>query len=174
MKQIYLLFPGVALFCFLSTLQAQQPATRNEQAAEYVGLAHINIQTKDLEKSINFYHDVLHFTVAERAEVARPDGTSKTALIKLGSCILELTQPANLDNVVEKARGIIAHFAIEVRNLPKAVADLKAKGIEPERDVSTNDKLFGGIRVAFIRGPSGESIELFEFLNPSHNPNVAK
>jgi lactoylglutathione lyase len=174
MKRTCLYFSVVALFCFMSALQAQQPATKNGEETEYVGLAHINIQTKDLEKSLSFYQDVLHFTVAERSETVRPNGTSKTALIKLGSCILELTQPANPESVVEKAGGIIAHFAIEVRNLPKAVADLKSNGIQPERDVSTNDKLFGGIRVAFIRGPSGESIELFEFLNQSHNPNVAK
>ena len=169
-KGTYLLSAGVLLVCALSALYAWKPVTQNEPAAEYVGLAHINVQTKDIDKSISFYRDAFGFVFVERTEMSRPDGTTKMAWIRLGSCILELSQPAKTDTVVEKARGVIGHFAIEVRNLPQAAADLKNKGFTFDRDVSAPSNLFGGVRVAFISGPSGESIELFEYLNPDRRP----
>jgi lactoylglutathione lyase len=130
-------------------------------------LAHIQIQTRDIEKSIRFYQDNLHFAVVDRSDVTRSNGTTRAALIKQGSCILELSQPANPDSVVEKTRGTVGHFALLVGSIDKAVAGLRAKGIMPDRDPANSDQLFGGIRMAFISGPSGESIELFEFLDPN-------
>jgi len=130
----------------------------------FVGLAHIQISTKDLEKSIQFYVDNLGFQVINRSELTRPDGTTKMALVRLGSCILELAQPAKPETVLEKTRGTIGHFAIEVTDIEKAVAAVKAKGITLDRDVFTMEHLFGGIRGAFLTGPSGESIELFQFM----------
>jgi catechol 2,3-dioxygenase-like lactoylglutathione lyase family enzyme len=170
MKSAHLLFV-IVMFCLLSpSLQAVQAA---ENAAKYMGLAHIQIQTKDIEKSIRFYQDNLHFAVVDRSELSVPSGTIKTALIKQGSCVLELSQPPNPDSVVEKARGVMGHFALQVDNVEKAVAELKARGITPDRDVSSNN-LFGGIRIAFISGPSGESIELFEYTNPNSKAAQAK
>ena len=137
-----------------------------EDAAGFIGLAHVQIQTRDIEKSIRFYQDNLHFVVVDRSEMARPNGTMRLALIKQGSCILELSQPPNPDSVVQNTRGTIGHFAIAVGNVDTAVAELKAKGVKFDREASTSDQLFGGIRTAFLSGPSGESIELFQFLNP--------
>ncbi len=147
---------------------------RAQDSANFRGLAHVQIQTKDIEKSIRFYQDNLHFVVVDRSDVTRPNGTSRAALIKQGSCILEFSQPANPDSVAEKTRGTIAHLALLVGSVDKAVAELKAKGIAPDRDPSNSDQLFGGIRMAFISGPSGESIELFEFLNPNSKGAQAK
>lgn len=144
--------------CAGSLVAADQPA------GVFVGLAHIQIGTKDLEKSIQFYVDNLGFKVINRSELTRPDGTTKMALVQLGSCILELAQPAKPETVLEKTRGTIGHFAIEVTDINKAVAAVKAKGITLDRDVFTLENLFGGIRGAFLSGPSGESIELFEFI----------
>lgn len=173
MKSARLLKLGVLFLCLASVLSVFQ-AAKAQDAAKYIGLAHINIQTKDLEKSIRFYEDNLHFVVTDRTESTRPDGTMKVALIRLGSCILELSQPPNPDSVVQNASGVIGHFAIEVSNIEKLVSELKAKGIKPARDVTTLDKLFGGARIAFISGPSGESIELFEFLNPDRKAAAVK
>jgi catechol 2,3-dioxygenase-like lactoylglutathione lyase family enzyme len=147
------------LFVFAGSLAAADQPT-----GVFVGLAHIQIGTRDLEKSIQFYVDNLGFQVTSRSELARPDGTSKMALVRLGSCILELSQPAKPETVLEKTRGTIGHFAIEVTDIDKAVAAIRAKGITLDRDVFTIENLFGGIRGAFISGPSGESIELFQFM----------
>ncbi len=157
MKKSALSILLLCAFCF-SVAAADQPA------GVFVGLAHIQIGTKDLEKSIQFYVDNLGFQVVNRSELTRPDGTTKMALVRLGSCILELAQPAKPETVLEKTKGTIGHFAIEVTDIDKAVAAMKAKGITIDRDVFTLDNLFGGIRGAFVSGPSGESIELFQFM----------
>jgi catechol 2,3-dioxygenase-like lactoylglutathione lyase family enzyme len=166
-------FPvAIALLLLLAPCLTYAQAAQD--AANFTGLAHIQIQTRDIEKSIRFYQDNLHFVVVDRSEMTRPGGTTRMALIKQGSCVLELSQPANPDTVVEKARGTIGHFALAVKSVDKAVAELKAKGITPDREPSNSDQLFGGIRMAFISGPSGESIELFEFLNPNSKGAQAK
>ena len=145
-----------------------------QDAANFRGLAHIQIQTRDIERSIRFYQDNLHFVVVDRSDTTRANGTTRAALVKQGSCILELSQPANPDSVLEKTRGTIGHFALLVGSVDKALAELKAKGITPDRDPANQDQLFGGIRMTFISGPSGESIELFEFLNPNSKGAQAK
>ena len=151
---------SILLLCvFAGSLAAAEQPT-----GVFVGLAHIQIGTKDLEKSIQFYVDNLGFQVTNRSELTRPDGTTKMALVRLGSCILELAQPAKPETVLEKTKGTVGHFAIEVTDIDKAVAAVKAKGITPDRDVFTMENLFGGIRGAFISGPSGESIELFQYM----------
>ena len=152
------------LVVFLLFAFAGSVAAADNPAGVFVGLAHIQIGTKDLEKSIQFYVDNLGFQVTNRSELTRPDGTTKMALVRLGSCILELSQPAKPETVLEKTRGTVGHFAIEVTDIDKAVAAIKAKGITLDRDVFTLENLFGGIRGAFISGPSGESIELFQYL----------
>ncbi len=152
------------LSIFLLFACAGSLAAADQTAGVFVGLAHIQIATKDLEKSIQFYVDNLGFQVTNRSELTRPDGTSKMALVRLGSCILELAQPAKPETVLEKTRGTIGHFAIEVTDIEKAVSAIRAKGITPDRDVFTMENLFGGIRGAFISGPSGESIELFQYM----------
>ncbi|MFB3906712.1 MAG: VOC family protein [Acidobacteriota bacterium] len=149
----------LVLFVLVGSLLAA-----DQTAGVFVGLAHIQIGTKDLEKSIQFYVDNLGFKVINRSELTRPDGTTRMALIRLGSCILELSQPARPEAVLVKTRGTIGHFAIEVTDIDQAVASVKAKGITLDRDVFTLENLFGGIRGAFITGPSGESIELFQFM----------
>jgi lactoylglutathione lyase len=162
----------IALLCsvtpFLTCLHAAQDAAR------FTGLAHIQIQTQDIEKSIGFYQNNLHFVVVDRSDVTGPTGTRRAALIKQGSCVLELSQPADPATALVNTRGTIGHFAIGVSSVDKAVAELTAKGVKVDRGPSTSDQLFGGIRTAFLTGPSGESIELFEFLNPASKGAQAK
>jgi catechol 2,3-dioxygenase-like lactoylglutathione lyase family enzyme len=129
------------------------------------GLAHINILTRDLERSIKFYQDNLKFTVVSQAEISRPEGVTRIALVRQGNCVVEFAQPPQPETVPDKVKGVIGHFAIEVRNIDLVAAGLKAKGISLDREVTTLDTLFGGSKVAFLSGPSGESIELFEYLN---------
>lgn len=153
---------------FLTRVQAAQ------DAAGFGGLAHIQIQTPDLEKSIRFYQDNLHFVVVDRSEIARPNGTMRAALVKQGSCVLELMERPGAGGAAENAASPIGHFAIAVASVDKAAAELKAKGVKLDREASTSEQLFGGIRTAFLTGPSGERIELFQFLNPASKGAQAK
>jgi catechol 2,3-dioxygenase-like lactoylglutathione lyase family enzyme len=131
----------------------------------FIGLAHICIFTLNLEKSVSFYTDNLHFQKVYETYVVKDDGNIKYAVVKLNNCVIELLEPDNKDNIKLGNEGIIAHIALEVKNLKTVVADLKTKNVEFTTDIFAFDKLLNGVEGAFIKGPSGELIELFEYKN---------
>ena len=51
------------------------------------------------------------------------------------------------------------HFGLTVRDIDKVAAELKAKGVEFTREPTT---IRPGVRICFIRGPQGISVELLE------------
>jgi lactoylglutathione lyase len=169
---------AVTLFGSLALFPA--PAQAAENANPILGLAHINIQSADVEKSVQFYRDALGFTLVDTSEVDRNGTIAHYALLKLGTCVIEVSpapQPAAAGGApgaapaapgaAPAAPAPIGHFALSVSDVDKAVAVLKAKGVAIAREPSNNPQLFGGIRMVFITGPSGERIELFQFLNPA-------
>lgn len=130
-----------------------------------LGLAHICIFTLNLEKSVNFYTDKLHFEKVYETYVEKDDGNVKYAVVKLNSCIIELLEPDNKENLQIGKEGVIAHIALEVKDLEKIVTELKTKNVEFTTGVFRLEKLLNGVEGAFIKGPSGELIELFEYKN---------
>lgn len=128
--------------------------------AKLTGLAHIGIYTADLEKSVGFYKS-LGFT-----EDARCTPGPQLAFLSLGTCLLELICPADPATLADcSAKGWIAHVCIECTHIEEVVADFKRKGIIPaQAEISYNANILGGIKNIFFDGPSGESIELFDYL----------
>lgn len=163
-----------ALFVAVTVLGVFSVFSTGAQAAEnspILGLAHVNVQAADVDKSVAFYRDTLGFTLVDTSDIERSGRTMHYALLKLGTCVIELSpaaQPPDAGTAQPAAApsGPLNHFALAVTDVDKAVAALKAKGVSVARDPSNNDQLFGGIRMVFISGPSGERIELFQFLNP--------
>jgi catechol 2,3-dioxygenase-like lactoylglutathione lyase family enzyme len=51
------------------------------------------------------------------------------------------------------------HFGLSVSNIDAIAADLKAKGVEFTREPTT---VRPGVRICFLRGPEGVSIELLD------------
>lgn len=131
----------------------------------FLGLAHICIFTDDLEKSAHFYTDKLHFKKVYETLVMQDHGDIKYAVVKLKHCIIELLEPIKSKVPQLGTEGAIAHFAIEVNDLNKVVNELKAKHVEFTSGIITFDNLLNGVQGAFIKGPSGELIELFEYKN---------
>src|SRR2546423_1789360 len=68
--------------------------------------------------------------------------------------------PQTIDDIVHHivARGL-AHFGLSVGNIDGVVGRLKAKGAQFTREPTT---VRPGVRVAFLRGPEGVSIELLD------------
>jgi catechol 2,3-dioxygenase-like lactoylglutathione lyase family enzyme len=153
----------VAIASFFFVVPGARPLHAADKA-QFNGLGHVEIQVQDIEQSIRFYQDILQFVVVDRAEIVRPAGRSQLALVRQGSCVVELVQAPDAQAITTK--GPIGHFAILVSNVDSAAAELKAKGITFDREPANLDA-FGGLRNAFFNGPSGESIELLQFLNPS-------
>ncbi len=127
--------------------------------AKLTGLAHIGIFTPDFDKSVAFYKE-LGFTLDNECDIGTHLG-----FMSLGTCLLEIIAPQDKERANRPANGIIGHVCIEVKGIDEFVAEYKKKGIIPEdAKVMFNEKILGGIKNIFFDGPSGESIELFDYL----------
>lgn len=128
-------------------------------------LGHITILTKDIETSVKFYallggtklsEDVLDLGNGETEHIIHMSfGEGPT---------IELIDPS-YKNVEAVPTAVIEHFCFEVDDVDAVVADLRAKGIDSFAEAEPhNEPLFypNGIRVMFLTGPSGESIELLQ------------
>ncbi len=129
------------------------------QPAKMIGLAHIGIFTKDIEASKAFYQK-LGFSVDDECQPG-----ARLAFLSLGSCLLELIQPADVSTVDAKSvDGVVAHVAIECTYIDEIVSGFKAQGLIPQdAQVSTADNILDGVKNIFFAGPSGEQIELFDY-----------
>ncbi len=127
-----------------------------------IGLHHIGVKTADMEASVRFY-EMIGF--ANELSKTLPNGT-KLAFMRAGSCVVELIGPADKAQVAALATdGIVAHIAIEVRNIEALVDEYKAKGIKFDAEAPGAVALFAnGSKNIFFRGPNKEHLELFEVL----------
>ncbi len=134
--------------------------------AVFKGPAHIGIHTRDMERSKAFYIENLGFKLEHEARLEKPGGQwINLSFLRLGSMLIELVEPSDKNKAGTGQGGSINHIAIEVKGISEISKALKEKGIEFETDEpSTLPGLFNGIKTAFLRGPSGERIELLEHL----------
>ena len=134
--------------------------------SNFKGLAHIGLFTEDIEKSKSFYMDKLKFKLDSEAKIDKPDNAwTKIAFINLKGMVIELIEPSDKSKVKSGNEGSVDHLTIEVKNIDDVVNKLKLKGIifETEEPIIMKS-LFKGIRIIFFRGPSGERLELLEFM----------
>lgn len=134
--------------------------------SNFKGLAHIGLFTDDIEKSKKFYIENLGFEFMYETVLDKPDNQwLKLSFINLNGMIIEFLQNSDVTKNKKGNDGCVDHLTIEVKNLNEIVSNLKAKGITFETDEPIKlEKLFNGAQVIFFRGPSGERLELFEFL----------
>ena len=117
---------------------------------------HVEIISRDLEKSIDFYQNVLGFKVKQRQRVEVPP-LEEVVYLGLGDTTLELLsvkEPGSLS--LEEWKVGYRMMAVEVEDMNRAVDYLKSKGIEITRGPVT----LGKSRRAEIKDPDGLSIEL--------------
>jgi len=127
---------------------------------------HIGIMANDLQQSVEFYTDVLGFSVSAKIEMDDV-GFSAIFVEKNGSRI-ELM--GYKDEIPKRSEGIEIklggssipindHITFSVDDIGATVTDLKEKGVifylEPA-------KLEGGMKLASFKDPNGVLIELME------------
>ncbi|MDE0020797.1 MAG: VOC family protein [Candidatus Poribacteria bacterium] len=134
--------------------------TRNE-AIKGCGTHHIAVQTRDWDKSMAFYQDVLGMKLV--AEFGSPE--RKIVLLDAGDgSHIELFQPtdATPSEGDDAVNDPVIHFALATTDARAATERVREAGckvtVEP-RDVD-----LGALKVtiSFFIGPSGEVIEFFE------------
>lgn len=126
------------------------------------GFHHVSIKTRDWDKTIEFYRDVLGCT----EKISWRPAPERAALLDTGD--------GNYIEVFEDLtytpapNGAVTHFALRTSKLDEVAEHVRASGakitVEPKDVVlsTTNHAGAVAIRIFFCEGPSGELIELFQ------------
>ena len=123
------------------------------QSRPQVPWDHVHIRTTDEEGMTAWFADMLG------GEIVRTPGRIE---IHLGGAKIYLAPVTDGDGVnaapVTPYRGL-DHFGLAVKDIDDLAAQLKARGVVFTKDVHN---IRPGVRICFIRGPEGISIELLE------------
>jgi catechol 2,3-dioxygenase-like lactoylglutathione lyase family enzyme len=119
---------------------------------------HIHLRSSNPEATAAFYHRMFG---AELIRSTMPDGTPRIDM-KIGGGDIFIAQVKPGDGVAAPPKTPyqgLDHFGLKVTGIDAIVADLKRKGAEFTMEPTT---IRPGVRIAFLRGPEGVSIELLE------------
>jgi lactoylglutathione lyase len=118
---------------------------------------HIHLRSPDVEATARWFETMLG------AEVLRSEQQGQTRIdLKLGGANIFLAPVKAGDGVNTPPQTPyqgLDHFGLFVKDVDTVAADLKKKGVEFTTDIHSPRP---GIRICFIRGPQGISIELLE------------
>ena len=121
---------------------------------------HVEIVPSDLERTLNFYTQILGFKIKERREASRPP-MQEIVFIELNDSMIEMISvkdPAPLP--ADPWHVSYRRIALEVEDMDKAIEYLKGKGVKISREPST----LATSKRAEIEDPDGLSIELRQWL----------
>jgi lactoylglutathione lyase len=119
---------------------------------------HIHLRSPDPEKTAAFYQRMFG---AEIIRSTMPNGAARIDM-KIGGgdiFIAEVKAGDGVNAPPQTPYQGLDHFGLRVKDIDKVVADLKAKGAEFTMELNEPRP---GIRICFIRGPEGVSIEVLE------------
>ena len=118
---------------------------------------HIHLRSPDPEATAQYYERMFG------AEVIRSMQQGKPRIdLKLGGANIFIAPVASGDGVnpppTTPYQGL-DHFGLTVKDIDAVAAEIRAKGVEFTKEPTT---IRPGVRICFIRGPQGISIELLE------------
>jgi lactoylglutathione lyase len=118
---------------------------------------HVHIRTPNVEATAKWFEQVLGAEVIRSVQQGAP-----RVDMKIGGQNVFLAPVTAGDGVatppVTPYQGL-DHFGLTVSGIDAIAADLKAKGVEFTKEPTT---VRPGVRICFIRGPQGVSIELLD------------
>ena len=118
---------------------------------------HVHLRTTDPEAMAKWFESMLG------AEILRSMQEGKPRIdLKLGGANIFIAPVAPGDDVNSAPRTPyrgLDHFGLTVSGIDAVAAELKKKGVEFTREPTT---VRPGVRICFIRGPEGVSIELLD------------
>lgn len=128
-------------------------------------IEHIGILTKDLQQSVEFYTDVLGFSISAKIEM-KEVGLSAIFIEKNGSKIELMGYRGTIPKRSEGIEIIMGgssipindHITFSVDDIGATVTEIKEKGVE----FCLEPKLEGGMKLASFKDPNGVLIELVE------------
>jgi lactoylglutathione lyase len=118
---------------------------------------HIHLRTADPEAMARWFESMLGAQVLRSMQQGKP-----RIDLKIGGANIFIAPVAPSDGVNEPPvtpyRGL-DHFGLAVSGIDAIAAELKKKGVEFTREPTT---VRPGVRICFLRGPEGVSIELLD------------
>lgn len=121
---------------------------------------HFHLICSDLEQTENFFTGVLEAKLIQR----RKFGTADGAVLDLNGTTISLRKAREGDNITgdsSQQRYGYDHLGLEVEDIDAVYEELKEKGVT----FSILPKNVENGRMAFIKGPDGITIELFQPLS---------
>jgi len=171
--------PRVLVALVLLLLMLPVPTGTAQRASTVEGVA---LTVKDLDRTLPFYRDVLHFDVVDTATVASASTARlfgvfgsrlRTATLQLGAeriTLLEFAAPSTGRPYPPDARSNdqwFQHVAIIVSDMEAAYARLRDHGVThissaPQTLPDSNPDA-GGISAFYFKDPSGNPLEILHF-----------
>jgi len=125
---------------------------------EVKGILHINIESSDLERTVNFYTKNFGFVKTFETKLGEMD----VVFLDAGNCIVEIFHRSGVE-LRSRTAAVIDHFAIEITDIEAFIAQLRKNNVPVLQD-TTAMVVDAPIKMAFVEGPDGERIELFEYV----------
>ena len=123
-------------------------------------MLHTMLRVGDLERSINFYTDVLGMRLLRKHDY--PDGKLTLAFVgyqdEQDGAVLELTYNWGVDHY--EPGTAYGHIALEVPDARKACEQIRARGGKVVREAGPMKH--GTTVIAFVEDPDGYKVELIE------------
>lgn len=124
-------------------------------------LIHTAIKTGNLAKSLDFYINILGFTVREKRYIEAHKTTLAFLSVPGSDMELELIAEDNPD-FSNTGKGAFAHFGFRTEDIDSDVNALKKRGVYFTREpFYSMDK---SMKLAFFEDPDGIMIELIQYL----------
>lgn len=137
------------------------PIGNKNSVIQGCGTHHIAVQTRDWERSLRLYRDVLGMqTVIEFGSPER-----KIMLLDVGDgSHIELFEPQSDTPALDApaANDPVMHFALAVSDTRAALEHVRQAGYEVTLEPKELNLETMSITIAFFKGPNGEEIEFFQ------------
>ncbi|HEX2879541.1 MAG TPA: VOC family protein [Polyangiaceae bacterium] len=129
-----------------------------------LGIDHLTIAVRDLQKSIDWYEKTLGFRLLERHTVRGSQTSMRSAVMRVGNVTLVLVEggepSSQVSRFIEENGEGVTHIAFAVPDLDAAIHQIRSSD-GPATLTPVNDE---GIRQVFLErnGQTGVRIELIE------------
>jgi len=120
-------------------------------------MEHIGIMVNDMDRSIEFYTEVVGMDLKKREKLN--EEVELAFLAFSGSEDIEL-ELVGRGTTGLSDQGIVNHLAFSVEDIDETLAHLKAHGVRLLDQ--TPREILDGVRIAFFFGPDGERLELVQ------------
>lgn len=118
---------------------------------------HIALRVKHLERSMEFYKNVLGMKIVSQENVQ--DKRISVTFLRFGDCEIEMFSDGISESFADDAFTHFPHLAFEVDDVAKAMSELQDRGVVFDH---SKPQLIFNQRVEYntFKGPDGEILEI--------------